>query len=370
MTKMFSKVFSLALILALVFGALPITSRPVQALSADIVISQVYGGGGNTGAPYTHDFIELFNRGTTTVSLSGMSVQYASATGTGNFGSNPVTLLSGSLAPGQYYLVRQSGGTTGVALPTPDVIGSVNMSASAGKVALVNSTTGLACNGGSTPCDASQLALIKDLVGYGGANFYETAAAPLLSNTTAALRLANGCTETDNNALDFAAGAPTPRNTASPLNPCTTVEDAAPEVASTYPVDGATDFPINANLTVTFSEPVDVTDPWFDLSCSVSGAVSATYSGGPTTFTLDPSISLVGGESTPPSIDPGQRALSAAITGTVTTQGVVVGDFEGTASASGFYLQDLTGDGDPPHPTASSSLPAIPTLSAWDRLCA
>ena len=37
---------------------------------------------------------------------------------------------------------------------------------------------------------------------------------------------------------------------------------------------------------------------------------------------------------------------SAAITGNVTTQGVVVGDFEGTASASGFYLQDLTGDGD------------------------
>ena len=38
---------------------------------------------------------------------------------------------------------------------------------------------------------------------------------------------------------------------------------------------------------------------------------------------------------------------SAAITGNVTTQGLVVGDFEGTASASGFYLQDLTGDGNP-----------------------
>ncbi|HSB88056.1 MAG TPA: lamin tail domain-containing protein, partial [Ilumatobacteraceae bacterium] len=119
-----------------------------QALSPDIVISQVYGGGGNTGAPYRNDFIELFNRGTTTVSLAGKSVQYASATSTGNFGSNPVTVLSGSLAPGQYYLVQQaSGGTTGAALPTADATGTVNMSATGGKVALVDSTTGLVCNG-------------------------------------------------------------------------------------------------------------------------------------------------------------------------------------------------------------------------------
>ena len=91
-----------------------VTVQSAQALSPDIVISQVYGGGGNAGAPYQNDFVELFNRGTTTVSLSGMSVQYASATGTGNFGTNPIAALSGSLAPGQYYLVQLAGGTTGV----------------------------------------------------------------------------------------------------------------------------------------------------------------------------------------------------------------------------------------------------------------
>jgi predicted extracellular nuclease len=57
--------------------------------------------------------------------------------------------------------------------------------------------------------------------------------------------------------------------------------DAAPEVDSTYPVDGATDFPIAANLQVTFSEPVDLSSTWFDLSCSTSGVVTATVSGGP-----------------------------------------------------------------------------------------
>ncbi|HSB86668.1 MAG TPA: ExeM/NucH family extracellular endonuclease, partial [Ilumatobacteraceae bacterium] len=235
------------------------------------------------------------------------------------------------------------------------------------------------------PCSAADLALIKDLVGYGGANFYEGAPAPTLSNTTAALRLANGCTETDNNASDFAASAPTPRNTASPTNACA-VADSAPEVAGTFPTNGATDFPTNANLSVTFSEPVNVTSAWFELLCSTSGTVATTFSGGPTTFTLDPSVSLTHGESCTLTVlasqvtdqdgnDPPDNmvanfvvgfsafdvcasaftpiptiqgsGLSTPIPGIVTTQGVVVGDFEGTASQSGFYLQDLTGDGDP-----------------------
>ena len=74
----------LAVILALASGMLPGATPSAQAVSPDVVISQVYGGGGNSGAPYTNDFIELFNRGTSTVSLAGWSIQYTSATGTGN----------------------------------------------------------------------------------------------------------------------------------------------------------------------------------------------------------------------------------------------------------------------------------------------
>jgi uncharacterized protein len=181
------------------------------------------------------------------------SVQYASATGTGNFGANSTQITelpNVSLAPGQYYLVQQAAGAgNGVSLPAPDFVDPtpIAMAAGAGKVALVNSLP-LWLQWKVQPCSPAQLALIKDLVGYGNANFYETAAAPTLSNTTSALRLDQGCMETDNNASDFAAAAPTPRNTASPLNPCT-VADAAPEVSSTFPVDGATDFPVDANLT-------------------------------------------------------------------------------------------------------------------------
>ena len=78
--------------------------------------------------------------------------------------------------------------------------------------------------------------------------------------------LLNGCQDTDNNASDFTAGAPAPRNTASTFNVCSTVEDA-PTVTSTVPADGASEVARNSDITVNFSEPVNVTDPWFSLSC-------------------------------------------------------------------------------------------------------
>ena len=200
----------------------------VAALSAafpvhaqQLVISQIYGGGGNTSATYRNDYVEVFNRGTGTASLAGYSVQYASATGTGNFAV--IATLSGSLAPGQYYLVQAaSGGVPGSVLPTPDATGTVNMSATTGKVILANSTTGLACNGGSTVCSTAQLALIVDLVGYGAANFFEgsPAPAPSSNNQQAALRASGGCIDTNVNSTDFAVGTPNPRNTASALNVC------------------------------------------------------------------------------------------------------------------------------------------------------
>ena len=269
---------------------------PAQAASPDVVISQVYGGGGSTGAPYANDFVELFNRGPNAVSMTGWSVQYASATGTGTFGSAIApTVLAGTLQPGQHYLVQMaSGGAVGAPLPTADAVGSVAMSATAGKVALVTTTTALACNGGSTPCTAGQLALIRDLVGYGSANFFEgPGPTGTLSNITAALRGANGCTDTDDNAADFSVGVPVPRNTGAAPTPCN-VADSAPSVTGTTPADGATDVPADAALSVTFSEAVTLDDGWFTLTCAGIPVPSAV-TGGPTTFTLDPAASLPAG---------------------------------------------------------------------------
>src|SRR5215207_5413082 len=200
-----SRSVALAASAVLITGTVALTAAPAVAASPDVMISQVYGGGGNTGATYTNDFIELRNSGSAPVDLTGWSVQYASAAGT----SWQVTQLTGSIAPGAHFLVREAAGATGTTpLPIPDATGSIAMSSSAGKVALVTAASALTCG---ADCDTA--AGVKDFVGYGTANDFETAPAPGLSNTTADLRGAGP--DTDNNAADFSTGAPNPRNTAS-----------------------------------------------------------------------------------------------------------------------------------------------------------
>jgi uncharacterized protein len=362
-----AKIYSAAMILALLVSLAPWMVRPASAVSNGIVISQVYGGGGNSGATYKNDFIELYNLGPTSVDVTGWTVQYASSTGT----TWAKTILAGVIEPGKYFLIQEAAGNAGsVDLPTPNAIGTIAMSASAAKVALVNNSTTLA---GSCPTG------LVDLVGYGAANCSETSPTPALTNTTAALRKLNGAQDTDNNSADFTVGAPNPRNTPPP--------DAAPSVLSTVPADGASSIPYDTNVTVTFSEPVNVTDPWYTLACTMSGVHTAVVSGGPTTFTLDPDVDFISGDTCTLTVlaaqvadqdtnDPPDNMVAnfnvgfstvdactlsytpiyaiqgsgaaAALTGNVSTQGVVVGDYEGAAPAlRGFYMQDMSGDGDP-----------------------
>jgi hypothetical protein len=178
------------------------------------VISQIFGGGGNAGAPLRNDFIEIFNVGNTTINLSGWSVQYASATAS----TWSVTSLTAvNLLPGQYYLIQESsGGSNGVVLPSPDATGTIAMAASSGKVALVKNSTALT---GTCPNDPN----IVDLLGYGStANCFRGSAPAIApSNTNALLRAANGCTNTRNNAADFGLGPPNPRNTSFLPRICT-----------------------------------------------------------------------------------------------------------------------------------------------------
>ena len=230
----------------LMFGMVGIqAASPVKAANP-LRISQVYGGGGSVGSTYTHDFVEIFNSGSSPVSLAGMSIQYASATGTGNFGATPqlrTELPNVVLGPGQYFLIQEIGGANGSPLPlAPDLVDDtpINLSGTAGKVALVNSTISLGCNGGSTPCPPEQLALIIDLLGFGTANFYEgSAPAPAPSISTAAIRKDGGCTDTDDNAVDFEALAPTPRNSASLTNSCGPVEIFPTELFFSEYIEGS-----------------------------------------------------------------------------------------------------------------------------------
>lgn len=344
-----SKTFrSLMLLSALLLSAI--------ASNAQVVISQVYGGGGNSGATLKNDYVEIFNAGTSTVDLSIYSVQYSSATGT----SWAKTNLTGSIATGQYYLVQEAvgaGGTTN--LPAPDATGTIALSATAGKVALVNNQTAM-----SIACPGSAQGVV-DLVGFGPtANCFEGAAptaAP--ANATAVLRASGGCTDSNNNSTDFTVGTPNPRNTASTTNPCS---GSSPITISNANSLGAGT--INAFYSVTFL-PSGGSGSGYTFSRS-SGTIpngltltGAVLSGTPvvagtSTFTLllvdgasnstTKTFTLVinspGSCTTTHTISAiqGSGSTSPVVSQAVTTSGIVT-----ALRTNGFFMQMGTGDGDP-----------------------
>lgn len=181
-----------------------------QAASTGLVISEVYGGGGNSGATFTHDFIELYNPTSAPISVDGMSVQYRSSGSTS--AATGVTALSGSVPAGGHYLVQQAAGAGGTtALPTPDATGTIAMSGSAFTVWLASGTTALNPAADGTAVRDG----IVDLVGV-NSNTFETAKAAGLSNTTSSSRTK---ADNDNNADEFAAGAPTPQAAGTVVEP-------------------------------------------------------------------------------------------------------------------------------------------------------
>ncbi len=341
-----------------------------------IVISQVYGGGGNTSAPLRNDFIELFNAGGTAVNVTGWSTQYASATAT----SWVSTTLAGTIAPGSYYLVQQAPGsnTAAAGLPAPDAIGNIAMSGTAGKVALVNSSSPLS---GTCPLGSN----VIDFVGFGTtANCFEGSGpttAP--SNTSAVLRASNGCTDTNNNAADFSAGAPNPRNSASPTNLCappsTPFITATPSPVSlsytvgsgpasqVVTVNAGNLSPAAGNVTISSSSTAVTTTPTTLTYAggALNGATftaqlvaglpvgsypaTLTLTNGTTSTTLavNGTVSNTVAVGAPTLISSIQGSGStAALTGLRTVEGIVTRVFTGSAALNSFYVQEEDSDSD------------------------
>jgi predicted extracellular nuclease len=334
--------------------------------ASPVVISQVYGGGGNSGATLKNDFIELFNRSGDPVNVGGWSVQYASAAGsTWQLTAIPAGTV---LQPGQYLLVKEGAGTGGsVDLPTADASGSLALSGTTGKVALVSNSTALA---GASPSGATLL----DLLGFGTAGAFEGAAGPGLSNTTAALRANGGCSDTDNNANDFTAGAPNPRNKASEPHACSV--PSAPPIVATCPGNLSLAFGVNGGADLSATDSDGVVNTAAITSAAVPGIslinfLAASAAGAQATARLSVAASVQAG-SYPVEItfgnDQSQQtacvvgvnvAAPANVSHTIpqiqgagetspyagtiqTTEGVVTAKV-----GSGFFIQDETGDGDP-----------------------
>ena len=210
-------------LLVVILGVLLLLPAAADAAgSSDVVISQIYGGGGNAGATFRNDYVELFNAGSATVDLAGWTVQYATAAGA----TWQATALAGTIAPGPL-------------LPGPACIERRRRrrTSDAGR-----DRNEQPRRGEREDCARSRhgrahvwglgrelLGLVEDLVGYGDASDFEgSGSAAALSNTTAALRSDSGCTDTNDNAADFTAATPAPRNSASPAHLCAGTPSSGP----------------------------------------------------------------------------------------------------------------------------------------------
>lgn len=250
--------------------------------SAHLVISQIYGAGGNSGASLRNDYIEIFNPTSAPVSLSGLSVQYASSTGTS--WTNNTALPAKTLNPGQYFLIAESsGGANGSVLPTADATGTINMSGTAGKVALVTGTAALPATASPTSTN------VIDWVAFGSGATPAEGGAPTatLSPTTAAFR-SDECVDTNNNGADFSVKAAAPRNTATPLHSCSTVSNVTASfgVTSVGPVYNRATQKYSVTYTMTnktaaaISGPVNLEFDGLSSGVSIDNA-SGTHSGAP-----------------------------------------------------------------------------------------
>ncbi|MEU0952612.1 endonuclease/exonuclease/phosphatase family protein [Streptomyces niveus] len=230
--------------------ALPFTAQATP--SPDAVISEVFGGGGNSGATLTNDFIELGNAGDGPFDLTGWSVQYLSGS-PGPTSKWQVTEIKGAIPAGGSYLVEESKGSGGdTPLPAPDAAGTIAMSASSGTVALVRSTTPLTC---VTAADCAADTNIKDLVGFGTATVRENTPATGTDNTHSVARNA-ALTDTDNNSADFSGATPSPRNSAGAggggePTPTPSPTDTTPGELRIHDIQGTTRISPQAGKSVT-----------------------------------------------------------------------------------------------------------------------
>ncbi|NHC25465.1 ExeM/NucH family extracellular endonuclease, partial [Nocardioides sp. IC4_145] len=192
------------------FAPLPAHAAPD---GSGLVISEVYGAGGNNGAVYNADFVELYNPTDRAISVAGMSIQYRSANG--NPGSSPAP-LSGTVPASSYYLIQMSAaGTTGAALANPDAApAKFNMAAGGGQVILASTTSAIATQG-----DLAGAPNVVDMVGASGSTSFETSATSASATATQSLNRAASGGDTDVNSADFRLAAPSPQGSGSAGGP-------------------------------------------------------------------------------------------------------------------------------------------------------
>jgi 5'-nucleotidase len=262
---------------ALVATPLALTAPASAAAPSHLVISEVYLNGGSTGATYKNKYVELYNPTATAVDVSTMSLQYRSATGTS--GTSTTVPLTGSVPAHGYYLVQGAANGTapaGADLPTPDVTSSFGPSGTAGTIVLANQRTALTATDLPVGNNAGNTKVV-DLLGYGTSNTFETTADEGGNSVTASLDRAADGTDTDVNAADFTAGAPTPK--AAPAGgqpPSDPVDKTIAEIQGTGAASPLVGQTVHTTGVVTATYPSGGLNGMYIQTAGTGGATDAT----------------------------------------------------------------------------------------------
>jgi predicted extracellular nuclease len=247
---------ALAAVATVLAGGAVLAPASANTSGPGLVINEVYGGGGNSGATLTNDFIELRNTTDHVVSLGGLSLQYRSATGTGATGASNVDPLPMVDVPaGDTYLVQEAAGAGGTQpLPSPDHSGSIALGATGGQVFLADTATAIDPGTGSIS-DSHVL----DFVGWGTtATSFETAHGPATSNTSSVSRDASGSDTNDNSHDLTAITPPTPTSCGAD---CGATPPPPPVEATIAQIQGTGDASPLAGSTVTTTGVVTAAYP-------------------------------------------------------------------------------------------------------------
>jgi 5'-nucleotidase len=235
-----------------------------------VVINEAYLSGGSAGAAYTNKFVELYNPGPADIDVSGWSLQYRSASGTG--AATGVTALTGTIDSGGYLLVAGgSNGDSGVALPTPDVAGSLNPSGTRGTIVLADTSSALTLPTGSITPETPG---VIDVLGYGTSNTFEGAPAQAPSSNTDVRSLVRAdFADTDSNAADFSLTATiTPENSAGEIG-----EPGDGDPGDGDPGDGDPGDGPAPTLSIAEIQGTSDTSPVAGTTVTTRGVVTAAY---------------------------------------------------------------------------------------------
>jgi predicted extracellular nuclease len=265
------------LVAALLGLAVPISlSRPAHAIAADLLLSEYIEGNSNNKA------LEIFNGTGAVVNLAtgGYNVQLFF---NGSMAAGLTINLTGTVASGDVYVVAQSAAAPAI-------------------LAQADQTNGAGWFNGDDAVVLRKGTIVLDVIGQVGFDPGTEWGTGLTSTENNTLRRKGTVCAGDTNTGDVFDpsiewdGLATDTFDGLGTHPDPCGGDAAPQVASTVPANGATGVAVGTSLTITFSEPVAVSSAAFDLTCTASGTHAVVTSGGPTTFTVDPAVDFGVGE--------------------------------------------------------------------------